>query len=350
MTGGASHISASATRSASSDTSAPAQHPWLKVHTGPLATRVAQTDPDPFVKFKLPPLDGFLACRKVLTLAGDAPLIDHIQAHYPDVALGEWQQRFALGHVRDQSGQRLAPEQHVRTPFELHYYRPFSESPIPVREQILFQDEDLVVVDKPHFLPVHPAGKYLKETLVARVIERLGNPELSPLHRLDRLTAGLVLFSTRAATRACYQNLFRDRAIDKQYVALAPALPALTFPMRRQSCLQRHTDGFRNVETEGAINADTWIDVIDRGSAHWRYALRPRTGQMHQLRVHMSALGAPILNDPWYPDAQPTAPDDHQQPLQLLAQSLSFTDPLSGHLRLFRSQIELGKLLPNMSA
>lgn len=310
-------------------------------HNAAPAAVLAPMDQSCLVKFKLPPLLGYLPCRKVLTVAGGHTLIEHIQRQYPDIAPGEWQQRFALGHVRDREGRCLRPDAAVRIPFELHYYRPFSEAPIPVTEQILYQDADLVVVDKPHFLPVHPAGKYLKETLVARVIARLGNPELSPLHRLDRLTAGLVLFSTRTQTRPLYQNLFRDRAIEKRYEALAPALPTLRFPLRRQSCLQRHADGFRSVECAGPANADTGIEVIERGPQFWRYALWPRTGQMHQLRVHLCALGAPILNDPWYPEAQPSGPDDYARPLQLLAQSLSFIDPISGQRRQFCSQLSL---------
>jgi tRNA pseudouridine32 synthase / 23S rRNA pseudouridine746 synthase len=292
-------------------------------------------------RFRLAPVEGWLGCRKVLTQPFDGSVIDAIVAHYPDVPRTDWEQRFALGHVFDGSGGHLAPDAPFRAPLELHYYRPFSEAPLPVTEAILFQDEHLVVVDKPHFLPVHPAGKYLKETLVARVIAQLGNPELTPLHRLDRATAGLVLFSTRRSTRGAYQNLFRDRLVAKRYEALAPQLPHLSFPLERSSRLERHPDGFRSLEVEGEPNAMTRIEVVDACGPLWRYALFPSTGQMHQLRVHMNALGAPIANDRWYPQALPSGPDDFDQPLMLLAQELRFDDPVTGAPRAFRSRLAL---------
>lgn len=284
---------------------------------------------------------GLLACRKVLTTPFDGPLVDAVCAHYRDVPRGDWEQRFASGHVFDGHGRALQAQDTFRAPLELHYYRPFTETPLPVSETVLFRDEHLVVVDKPHFLPVHPAGKYLRETLVARVIARLGNPELSPLHRLDRATAGLVLFSCNRTTRAAYQNLFRDRHVGKRYEALAPPLPHLAFPLQRSSRLLRHADGFRSIEVDGEPNAHTRIEVLDRSSPLWRYALYPHTGQMHQLRVHMSALGAAIANDPWYPDALPSGPDDFGRPLRLLAQELRFVDPVTGERREFRSRLAL---------
>lgn len=294
-------------------------------------------------RFRLLPRDGWLGCRKVLTGEFEGTLIDAITAHYPDVPQVQWSERFARGHVYDGQGQVLAPDQPFRAPLELNYYRPFTELPLPVTENVLFQDEHLLVVDKPHFLPVHPAGKYLKETLVARLIARLGNPELSPLHRLDRATAGLVLFSCRRASRGAYQNLFRDRQVSKRYEALAPPLPHLDFPLERHSRLERHPDGFRSLEVDSAEpNAHTRIELLAATGPLWHYALYPSTGQMHQLRVHLSALGAPIANDPWYPQALPSGPDDYARPLKLLAQGLRFEDPVTGTVREFQSRIRLG--------
>lgn len=293
------------------------------------------------MRFRLPDLNGYLPCRKVLTKPHLGCVLDAICAHYVDVPRSDWQQRFAIGHVFDACGNRLQPEAPFRAPLELHYYRPFHEQPLPVQETILYQDEHLVAVDKPHFLPVHPAGKYREETLVARVIARLGNPELSPLHRLDRATAGVVLFSCNRTSRGAYQNLFRDRSMHKRYEALAAPLPELAFPLERSSRLQRHADGFRSQEAAGEPNAHTRIEVIDNRGPLWRYALYPTSGQMHQLRVHMSALGAPIANDPWYPDALPSGPDDFDRPLQLLAQSLRFIDPVTQTTREFCTRLKL---------
>ena len=210
-------------------------------------------------------------------------------------------------------------------------------------ETILYADAHLVVADKPHFLPVVPAGRFVRETLLARMVRRLGNADLVPLHRIDRDTAGLVLFSADPATRTAYHDLFRLRRIDKGYEALAPALPAL----ERESVLVRRSrllpgePFFRMREATaaeaGADNSETRIEVMEKGGPVWRYALSPVTGRKHQLRVHMAALGAPILNDPMYPALLERADDDHSRPLQLLAKSLAFVDPLSGTKRRFES-------------
>lgn len=290
-------------------------------------------------RFRLPPLDGHLSCRKVLTAAFDGSLIEALCAHYPEVPREELAQRFAQRHVFGADGQPLAPDLPFRAPFEVHYYRLFAEARIPAQESILYADEYLIAVDKPHFLPVHPAGKYLRETLVERLRQRLGCADLSPLHRLDRATAGVVLFARHPATRGVYQNLFRDRVVEKRYEALAPPLPGRMFPLEYASRLERHADGFRSQEVAGAPNAHTRIEVIERGPGLWRYALYPRSGQMHQLRAQMSALGAPIVNDGWYPTAQPSGPDDYSRPLQLLAQRVSFVDPVTGELREFCSRL-----------
>jgi tRNA pseudouridine32 synthase/23S rRNA pseudouridine746 synthase len=293
------------------------------------------------VRYRLPPRLGFLACRIVLTQPHPGSLIDALCAHYAKVPPQEWQQRFAASQVMGAGGAILHADQPFRAPLEVHYYRDFSEQPIPVTESIIYQDERLVVVDKPHFLPVHPAGKYRDETLVVRMIARTGNAELSPLHRLDRATAGLVLCSAQRESRIAYQLLFRDRSIRKRYLALAPALPDLAFPHERHTRLQRCDDGFRSEEVPGEPNALTRIDVLDSSGPIWRYALYPHTGQMHQLRVHMAALGAPIVNDPWYPLALPSAADDYARPLQLLAEQLSFIDPIDGIERSFCSGLRL---------
>jgi tRNA pseudouridine32 synthase/23S rRNA pseudouridine746 synthase len=208
-------------------------------------------------------------------------------------------------------------------------------------EAILHVDEHLVVADKPHFLPVIPAGRYRRETLLTRLVARLGNPDLSPLHRLDRGTAGLVLFSANRATRDAYQSLFRERRIEKTYEALAPPLPEVPFPLARENRLAPHPDGFRMREVAGEPNARTHVDVLARGAPWWRYALHPETGRMHQLRVHMAALGAPIANDPWYPEAAPGHADDLTRPLKLLARALAFFDPLDGRERRFESRLAL---------
>ena len=198
-----------------------------------------------------------------------------------------------------------------------------------------------MVADKPHFLPVTPAGGHVRETLLGRLIRRTGNDALVPLHRIDRETAGVVLFSANPRTRASYQAMFRERRIEKQYEAIAPALPSVQFPLTHSSRMAAGEPFFRMQEIDGPANSETRIDVLARGDGHWRYGLTPITGRKHQLRVHMAALGAPIANDGTYPSLLPRTPGDYSAPLQLLAKRLSFIDPLSGVERCFRSSFLL---------
>ena len=272
-----------------------------------------------------------------------ATVLDALCERFPAIARAQWLDRIARGRVRDGQGAAITLHTPHRAGLRIHYHREvIDEPPIPFAETVLHADEHLVVADKPHFLPVTPAGGFVEQTLLRRLAERLGNRELVPLHRIDRATAGLVMFSANRASRAAYQALFRERRIDKRYEALAPALDAAVFPLWRRTRLVAGEPFFRMREGDGEPNSETRIEVIERGGSHWRYALFPRSGKKHQLRVHMAALGAPILGDTLYPELAAPAPDDHRRPLQLLAQGLSFTDPLSGEPRHFQSGRTLG--------
>lgn len=268
-----------------------------------------------------------------------ACLLDGLCARFPRIDRLQWLDRFARGRVLDARGRVLSADHPWQVGLEIQYFREVADEPeIPHQEAILHADAHLLVADKPHFLPVTPAGAYVQQTLLARLIARTGNTALVPLHRLDRLTAGLVLFSTRPETRDAYQRLFRERRIDKTYEALAPALPALDFPRERHSRLVPGEPFFRMAEAPGEPNARTRIEVIEADGPEWRYRLYPDTGRKHQLRVHMAALGAPIRGDDLYPQLRTTAGDASTQPLQLLARSLAFEDPLTGQPRRFSSQ------------
>lgn len=266
-------------------------------------------------------------------------LLEALSARFPRVPRQVWQQRLARGRVLDTTGQPLAVDAPHRPGRRVYYFREVAdEAPIPARETILHADDLLVLADKPHFLPVMPSGPYVEETLVARLRRRLDNPHLVPLHRIDRHTAGLVLLVADPAHRDAYQRLFRERRVAKLYEALAPPLPQLILPCVRRTRLQRGEPFFRMREVDGEANSETRIDVLERGDATWRYSLRPVTGRKHQLRVHMAALGAPIVNDPYYPQLQPRGEDDAAHPLQLLARELAFIDPVTGERRNWRSQ------------
>jgi tRNA pseudouridine32 synthase/23S rRNA pseudouridine746 synthase len=224
----------------------------------------------------------------------------------------------------------------------VRYFREVADEPeIAGQVRVVYADDHLLVADKPPFLPVTPAGSYVTQTLLARLVARTGHADLVPLHRIDRLTRGLVMFSIRPATRDAYQALFRARRIGKVYEALAPPLPELPFPQVRRSRIERGEPFFRMREGPGEPNSETRIEVVERGESLWRYRLEPLTGRKHQLRVQMAGLGAAIANDPLYPRLQPAAPDDPVRPLALLARELIFDDPLSGEARRFCSGLSL---------
>ncbi|RMR05357.1 Pseudouridine synthase [Pseudomonas savastanoi pv. glycinea] len=269
-------------------------------------------------------------------------VLDCLCAHFSAISREQWLDRIARGRVLDADGKPVDVDLAYREGLRIHYFREVpNETPIPVQESILYADEHLVVADKPHFLPVTPAGEYVEETLLRRLIRRLDNPDLVPLHRIDRHTAGLVLFSANKQTRSAYQSLFPTRQIDKRYEAIAPALPGVEFPRVHKSRLINGEPFFRMQEGEGISNTETAMEVCERNGDLWRYALYPVTGKKHQLRVHMAALGAGICNDPFYPNVLKDAVDDYARPLKLLAQSLRFIDPVTGQQRQFQSEIHL---------
>ena len=264
--------------------------------------------------------------------------LPYLAARFPDVGEDTWRERMARGDVVDGGGVALGPESHLRRGMRVWYYREIDAEPvIPFEEQILFQDAHLLVVDKPHFLPTTPGGRFLHQSLLVRLKNKLGMPQLTPIHRLDRETAGVGGFSTCEQSRGAYQSLFQKRSVQKVYEALAAPLPQLRFPLTHRSLLVDGTPFFRMQEAAGEPNSETLVDVIDVSGDVAHYRLQPHTGRKHQLRVHMMALGAPIMNDLFYPRALPLAEDDFDKPLKLLARAISFDDPLTGQFRLFQS-------------
>ncbi|HXQ99000.1 MAG TPA: pseudouridine synthase [Pseudomonas sp.] len=269
-------------------------------------------------------------------------VLDCLCERFSAISRQQWLDRIARGRVLDGEGQPIQVDLAYREGLRIHYFREVpNETPIPVQETILYADEHLVVADKPHFLPVTPAGEYVEQTLLRRLIRTLDNPDLVPLHRIDRHTAGLVLFSANKQSRSAYQQLFPTRKIDKCYEAIARPLPDLDFPRVHKSRLIDGEPFFRMQEGEGPSNTETRIEVRERTADLWRYGLYPVTGKKHQLRVHMAALGAAICNDPFYPDVIKDALDEYDKPLKLLAQGLRFIDPLTGQERVFESRITL---------
>jgi tRNA pseudouridine32 synthase/23S rRNA pseudouridine746 synthase len=269
-------------------------------------------------------------------------MLDFFAERFSAVPREVWQQRMAQGLMVDEHGVAVTPVRAYQGHLRVYYYRAVTTEPrIPFDEVVLFQDEHLVVADKPHFLPVVPSGNYLLETLLVRLKQKLGLPELTPIHRIDRDTAGLVLFSVRPDSRAQYHALFNQRLVRKNYQAIAPWRDDLVLPLTRASRIVEAGHFMLQHEVSGTSNAITHIDVLEVQGALARYALSPVTGKRHQLRVHMAALGLPILGDGLYPTLTPQGQVDYRQPLQLLAKSIAFTDPLSGQARYFESQCRL---------
>jgi tRNA pseudouridine32 synthase/23S rRNA pseudouridine746 synthase len=275
---------------------------------------------------------------------GDWPrVVDFLVERFPTVAPEVWLQRLQDGLVLDEQAQPVPPDAAYRPHCRLYYYRHLEQEPrIPFEATVLFQDAHLVAVDKPHFLPTVPGGRYVQETVLVRLKQALGLDSLAPLHRLDRETAGVTLFCIQPAERDAYHALFRQQQIHKTYEAIAPWRAEL--PRVRRSRIVPSEPFFRHQEAEGVANAETHIAVLERlgSSGDWaRYQLSPVTGRTHQLRIHMAALGVPIRNDHWYPTLEPVADGDFQAPLQLLARSIAFTDPITGQARQFSSTRKL---------
>ena len=272
---------------------------------------------------------------------GWATALDFLSERLPRVSRDEWHRRLLAREVFDGAGQTVAPDARLRAGQHLHYYRDLpDEAPIPFEEHIVFQDEWLVVADKPHFLPVTPTGPYVQQSLLVRLRRRLGIDTLAPIHRIDRETAGLTVFAVQPATRDAYHGLFRKRAVTKTYEAIAPAPRTQAFPRVHRNRLEEDAGAFfRMVEAPGEPNSETRIALLEVRGDLARYALEPLSGRRHQLRVSMNALGLPIVGDQFYPTVRrgPREAEDFSQPLQLLARSLAFTDPVTGQARAFES-------------
>lgn len=221
----------------------------------------------------------------------------------------------------------------------VYFYRDLAdEVEVPFGIPLLYRDDDIVVVDKPHFLATMPRGGHVAQTALVRLRRELDLPELSPAHRLDRLTAGVLLFTVRPEVRGRYQRLFAEGKTHKTYLARAVGTAAVSLPATLRSRIVKHRGRLQAFEEPGEPNAETYVEEIGGGL----YRLSPRTGQTHQLRVHMASIGLPILGDSLYPNVVEVAPDDFDHPLQLLAHRLQFTDPVTGEDREFVSARTLG--------
>ena len=290
------------------------------------------------MKEPLPIVDGVGPSCQWLPAGPWETVLDFLKERYPGVEVATWLARMAKGQVVDETGLRLHRGSPYRVGACIFYYREVeSETVVPFDEHVLYRDEHILVADKPHFLPVVPAGRFLRETLLVRLKKKWMLERLVPVHRLDRETAGVVIFSLDPATRGAYVSLFRERRVRKVYEALARTSPGLGLPLTRRSRVVAGEPFFRMKEVEGEPNSETHIDVLRRLNGVSLYRLTPVTGRKHQLRVHLSALGIPIVNDKLYPEMRDAGDDDFSSPLKLLAKSVFFLDPLTGRECYFES-------------
>ena len=290
------------------------------------------------LKSPLPIVEGIGPSRQWLPAGGWTTVLDFLREHFPDVEIATWLSRMEKGQLVDETGLRINAGSAYRVGACIFYYRELeSETSIPFAESVLYQDDNILVADKPHFLPVVPSGRFLRETLLVRLRKKEGLEHLVPIHRIDRETAGVVIFSHNPSTRGLYASLFHDRKVEKTYEAVAPAPANLAFPLTRRSRIERGEPFFRMKEVEGEPNSETRIDVLKEMNGAALYRLIPVTGRKHQLRLHLSALGIPIVNDRLYPEVSVAGEDDFSNPLKLLAKSVRFRDPLTGRERYFES-------------
>jgi tRNA pseudouridine32 synthase / 23S rRNA pseudouridine746 synthase len=272
-------------------------------------------------------------------------LLDFLAERLPSVDREGWHRRLAAGDVLDEAGRTVGADRRYLGGGRLYYWRALDDEPvIPFEATVLFDDAHLLVVDKPHFLPVTPTGRFVQQSLLVRLKQSTGMDTLSPIHRIDRETAGLVVFSVRPQDRAAYQALFRERAVDKVYEAIAPYDSAVALPRVHHSHMAEDPEAFyRMTETGGEPNSETAITLLEQRGAWARYRLEPVTGKRHQLRVHMAALGLPLAGDQFYPRVLrgPDEAEDFADPLRLLARGIAFTDPVTGEARRFESGLSL---------
>jgi tRNA pseudouridine32 synthase/23S rRNA pseudouridine746 synthase len=275
----------------------------------------------------------------------DPPLpsvLAYLQVRFPLV--DDWELRMGRGLVRVDGGPPLAVDSLYRVGLRVLYFREVDTEPdIPFEAKIIFQDAHLLVADKPHFLPVTPSGPYVRASLLARLQEQTGLTNLAPLHRLDRETAGLVLFSVLPESRAAYSKLFQEGRISKLYHAVASAEAGMpTHQWRVETRIEKGEPFFRMACVEGPVNARSTIRLLAERHGYGLFEIHPETGKKHQIRLHMATISHPILYDKLYPELQPEVPQpEFNQPLQLLAKSLEFTDPITGELRVFESEQKL---------
>lgn len=272
-----------------------------------------------------------------------ATILEFLCARFPHVTRATWLDRIDRELVRTAGGRRVTPTTPYAHGLTVVYERESPDEPhVPFAEAIVHRDERIIVADKPHFLPVVPGGPYVVESLLARLVRSTGLASLAPAHRIDRDTAGLVLFAVEQRHRAPYHRLFADDAVEKEYEAIAHAPRD---PEERTWLVENRLGAgdpwFRQTIVDGEPNATTRVELLEWRDGRGRFRIVPRSGRKHQIRVHMASLGFPVVDDPLYPDVREIGAGDFSRPMRLLARRLAFTDPITGERLRFESSRHL---------
>lgn len=279
----------------------------------------------------LPARDGLGPAR--LRLRGGS-VLEEFRSRFGAAAAA----KVIAGEVVDADGALVDADTVLPAGAHVFFYRELAdEAPVPFDIPVLHSDDDIVVVDKPHFLATTPRGRHVAQTALVRLRRELNLPELSPAHRLDRLTAGVLVFTTRREVRGRYQTLFSAGLVRKTYLARSSAPPIVRQPQLVRNRMIKRRGSLQALTEPGEPNAETLVEPL----GDQLYRLTPRTGRTHQLRVHMASLGLPIDGDPLYPNVIDVPANDFSTPLQLLAHSIEFDDPRSGAPRRFVSRRSL---------
>ncbi len=274
-------------------------------------------------------------------------VLDFLVDHFKGIDKNTWLQRIQAGKVHWINGDLVESNTPYRAQAAVYYYREVIEEPkVPFEHKIIYQDKQILIVDKPHFLPVTPGGQYVNECLQHRLRKETGIDKLQALHRLDRETAGLVMFSVNPETRSNYHALFSGKTITKTYLAIAKTKSDISGKRWevRNKMIKAQPSFLMQIDKaadEASCNAHSIIRCIKQNEHLATFELQPITGKTHQLRVHMQSIGFPILNDKFYPKLQPKTAETFENPLQLLATTLQFVDPITKENREFKSSLVL---------
>ncbi len=270
-------------------------------------------------------------------------ILDFLEQHFPHIGRKIWSERIDTELVSDANGNPISQNTVYNAGMRLSYYREVpKEMKIPFEEIILFQNNHFLAICKPHFLPVQPSGPYVRECLLNRLIKSLRNENLVPLHRIDRETAGVILFSADRKSRNVYHQMFKSGSVKKFYEAIG------TKPSDNkveewliENRIEESEDWPLMKNSDGPINARTVIRKIDEKDDLIKFRIEPLTGKGHQIRLHLQIIGSCIINDRYHPNLLPEMPDNFKNPLQLIARKLEFIDPISGERFMFRSSRKL---------